>query len=441
MRDKLILGFPFEAYSLEEIRNASPEDAIKMKRFNEERKSFVLSYGEAEERERKLKEFQRNREEKLQKEAFEAGRSEALKEEKKLEENVRLRVLEEIQRKEEEKKYQKEKEKRKVLLGELDRHFTYTENNFRSLSGLNIALRKKLKGFQRYRFGSLGTLNKEETELLKSFKKGDYFPITLNGDNRLLIQNMLKKSLGTQIQFLVKNGYGLEQTGMRPHSFKIEAISVSYTYKFENLSKILTKSEQFSVKEIITQLRNPYINKFIVTIDLIWQQESISEEAQNKIQKEIAKRDKLQKKIEDQKMLKAAKLRASAYAKEVFQKEQEAKKLANKTALQQIDFLVYSVSFFVAINLFILIGMEHSIRTMLLIPISGFYAMSAMLLKEFVTGNFGVVVFSILFWVAIIYAFTFKSMLISAAVISMFAIPHFFINLYIDKLIARKHLL
>ena len=83
MRDKLILGFPFEAYSLEEIRNASPEDAIKMKRFNEERKSFVLSYGEAEERERKLKEFQRNREEKLQKEAFEAGRSEALKEEKK----------------------------------------------------------------------------------------------------------------------------------------------------------------------------------------------------------------------------------------------------------------------------------------------------------------------------------------------------------------------
>ena len=284
MSDKLILVFPFEAYSLEEIRNASPEDAIKMKRFNEERKSFVLSYGEAEERERKLKEFQRNREEKLQKEAFEAGRSEALKEEKKLEENVRLRVLEEIQRKEEEKKYQKEKEKRKVLEGELDRHFTYAENNFRSLSGLNIALRKKLKEFQRNRL-SIGTLNKEETELLKSFKKGDYFPITLNGDNHLLIQNMLKKSLGTQIQFLVKNEYGLEQTGMRPHSFKIEAISVSYTYKFENLSEILTKSEQFSVKEISTQLKDPYINKFIVTIDLIWQQEPISEEAQNKIQK------------------------------------------------------------------------------------------------------------------------------------------------------------
>ena len=440
MRDKLILAFPFEAYSLEEIRNASPEDAIKMKRFNEERqKSFVLSYGEAKERERKLKEFQRNREEKLKKEAFEAGRSEALKEEKKLEENVRLSVLEEIQRKEEEKKYQKEKEKRKVLERELDRHFTYAKNNFRCLSDLNIALRKKLKEFQRNRL-SIGTLNKEETELLKSFKKGDYFPITLNGDNRLLIQNMLKKSLGTQIQFLVKNEYGLEQTGMRPHSFKIEAISVSYTYKFENLSEILIP-EQFSVKEISTQLKNPYINKFIVTIDLIWQQEPISEEAQNKIQKEIARRDKLQKKIEDQNMQKAAKLRAAAYAKEVFQKEQEAKKLANKTALQQIDFLVYSVSFFVAINLFILIGMEHSIRTMLLIPISGFYAMSAMLLKEFVTGNFGVVVFSILFWVAIIYAFTFKSMLISAAVISMFAIPHFFINLYIDKLIARKHLL
>lgn len=441
MSDKLILVFPFEAYSLEEIRDASPKDAIKMKRFNEEQKSLALSYGkEIEERERKNNEAQKIREEKLKKEAFEAVRSEALKEEKKLEENVRLRVLEEIQRKEEEKKYQKEKEKRKVLEGELDRHFTYAENNFRSLSGLNIALRKKLKEFQRNRL-SIGTLNKEETELLKSFKKGDYFPITLNGDNHLLIQNMLKKSLGTQIQFLVKNEYGLEQTGMRPHSFKIEAISVSYTYKFENLSEILTKSEQFSVKEISTQLKDPYINKFIVTIDLIWQQEPISEEAQNKIQKEIARRDKLQKKIEDQNMQKAAKLRAPAYAKEVFQKEQEAKKLANKTALQQIDFLVYSVSFFVAINLFILIGMEHSIRTMLLIPISGFYAMSAMLLKEFFTGNFGVVVFSILFWVAIIYAFTFKSMLISAAVISMFAIPHFFINLYIDKLIARKYLL
>ncbi len=440
MSDELRLGPPFMRYSLEEIRDASHKDAIKMIRFNQEQKSLALSHGkEIVERERKYNEAQKIREEKLKKEAFEAGRSEALKEEKKLEENVRLRVLEEIQRKEEEKKYQKEEDKRKVLEGELDRHFTFTENNFRSLSGLNIALRKKLREFQRNCL-SIGTLNKEETELLKSFKKGDYFPITLNGDNRLLIQDMLKKSLGTQIQFLVKNEYGLEQTGMRAHWFKIGAISISYTYKFENLREILTKSEQFSVKEISTQLKDPYINKFIVTIDLIWQQEPISEEAQNKIQKEIARGDKLSKKIKDQNMQKAAKLRAAAYAKEVFQKEQEAKKLANKTALQQIDFLVYGVSFFVAINLFILIGMEHSIRTILLIPISGFYAMSAMLLKEFVTGNFGVVVFSILFWGYLIYAYTFKDMLISAAIISMLAITHFLINLCVDRVIRKKFL-
>lgn len=441
MSDELRLGGPlYFCYSREEIRDASYEDKIKMLRFNNKQRSLALSHGkEIVERERKYNEAQKIREEKLKKEAFEAGRSEALKEEKKLEENVRLRVLEEIQRKEEEKQYQKEEDKRKVLEGELDRHFTFTENNFRSLSGLNIALRKKLGEFQRNR-GRIGTLNKEETELLKSFKKGDYFPITLNGDNRLLIQDMLKKSLGTQIQFLVKNEYGLEQTGMRAHWFKIGAISISYTYKFENLREILTKSEQFSVKEISTQLKDPYINKFIVTIDLIWQQEPISEEAQNKIQKEIARGDKLSKKIKDQNMQKAAKLRAAAYAKEVFQKEQEAKKLANKTALQQIDFLVYGVSFFVAINLFILIGMEHSIRTILLIPISGFYAMSAMLLKEFVTGNFGVVVFSILFWGYLIYAYTFKDMIISAAIISMLAIPHFLINLYVDRVIRKKFL-
>lgn len=440
MSDGLRLGPPFMIYSPKEIRDASYKDAQEMIRFNQEQISLANSYGkEIEERERKYNEAQKIREEKLKKEAFEAGRSEALKEEKKLEENVRLRVLEEIERKEEEKQYQKEEDKRKVLEDELDRHFTYTENNFRSLSGLNIALRKKLGEFQRNR-GRIGTLNKEETELLKSFKKGNYFPITLNGDNRLLIQNMLKKSLGTQIQFLVKNEYGLEQTGMRPHWFKIGVISVSYTYKFENLREILTKSEQFSVKEISTQLKDPYINKFIVTIDLIWQQEPISEEAQNKIQKEIARGDKLPKKIKDQNMQKAAKLRAAAYAKEVFQKEQEAKKLANKTALQQINFLVYGVSFFVAINLFILIGMEHSIRTILLIPISGFYAMSAMLLKEFVTGNFGVVVFSILFWGYLIYAYTFKDMLISAAIISVLAISHFLINLCVDRVIRKKFL-
>ena len=195
MSDELRLGGPlYFCYSREEIRDASYEDKIKMLRFNNKQRSLALSHGkEIVERERKYNEAQKIREEKLKKEAFEAGRSEALKEEKKLEENVRLRVLEEIQRKEEEKKYQKEEDKRKVLEGELDRHFTFTENNFRSLSGLNIALRKKLREFQRNRL-NIGTLNKEETELLKSFKKGDYFPITLNGDNRLLIQDMLKKS-------------------------------------------------------------------------------------------------------------------------------------------------------------------------------------------------------------------------------------------------------
>ncbi len=84
--------------------------------------------------------------------------------------------------------------------------------------------------------------------------------------------------------------------------------------------------------------------------------------------------------------------------------------------------------------------MEHSIRTILLIPISGFYAMSAMLLKEFVTGNFGVVVFSILFWGYLIYAYTFKDMIISAAIISMLAIPHFLINLYVDRVVRKKFL-
>tara|TARA_B100000242_G_scaffold221615_1_gene162552 strand:- start:212 stop:889 length:678 start_codon:yes stop_codon:yes gene_type:complete len=146
--------------------------------------------------------------------------------------------------------------------------------------------------------------------------------------------------------------------------------------------------------------------------------------------------------LKEQKRVKAPHFVALGGSRRTPEEEEKARiRAENANAEEDIDFLVFGVSFFVVINLFILIGMEHSIRTILLIPISGLYAMSALFLKQFFTGNFGVAVFSILFWVAIIYAFTFKSMLISAAVISMFAIPHFFINLYIDKLIARKYFL
>ena len=121
-----------------------------------------------------------------------------------------------------------------------------------------------------------------------------------------------------------------------------------------------------------------------------------------------------------------AKQRGEEYAK--YEKAQQKVTEPDKNPVEMIDFLVFILNCFIGFNFFILMGMEHATKAILLVPVLIFYIIAAWFLRDFFLGIVGATVFSIFFWAVIFVAFTLKSILIIAAFITSITVLHFLTN-------------